>query len=84
MVYSHNIVTRTIAYIFVNTECKGVPYNNSKECGNKAIEFFKGVLEFQEVSIFCNLTKTEVINKLNILKQIATNFEKDVLKRIES
>ena len=26
LLYSHNIVQQSIAYIFVNTECNGLPY----------------------------------------------------------
>ena len=55
MIYSHNIVTRTIAYIFINTESRGLIYKNAKERGNMAIELFKGILEFHEVSFFHNL-----------------------------
>ena len=57
MIYEHNIVTRTIAYIFINTECKGLQNKNAQERGNKAIELFKGVFEFEEVSFFHNLEK---------------------------
>ena len=65
MIFSHNIVTNTIAYIFINTECKGAPYKNAHDRGDKAIELFKGVLEFQEVHFFHNLPKNDVILKLS-------------------
>ena len=38
LVYSHNIVTKTIAYIFINTETKSSVYKNADERGNIAIE----------------------------------------------
>ena len=46
MIFSHNIVTKTVAYIFTFDECKGCKVNNFKERGNKAIELFQGVFEF--------------------------------------
>ena len=67
LIFAHNIVTRTIAYIFVNTECQGVTYKNAHERSEKAFELFDGVLEFAEVTVFRNKTKPEVIEKLKYL-----------------
>ena len=55
--YAHNLVTDSIAYIFVNTECKGLPYRNAEDRGKQAKTLFNEVLEFQKVEVFKNLGK---------------------------
>ena len=52
--YSHNIIEKSIAYIFVNTECNGLVYDDAESKGMKATKIFKEVLEFKEVAIFTN------------------------------
>ena len=34
--YGHNVVTDSIAYVFVNTESKGLPYKNAVGRGKDA------------------------------------------------
>ena len=46
MIFSHNVVTKTVAYIFTFDECRGCKVKGVKERGNKAIELFQGVFEF--------------------------------------
>ena len=59
--YAHNIVTESIAYIFVNTESKGLQYKNAVQRGESAHELFNNILEFQVVVVFTDLSKTEII-----------------------
>ena len=47
--YQHNLITDSIAFIFVNTECNGLPYRNAEERGEHARSLFKDVLEFKDV-----------------------------------
>ena len=43
MILSHNIVTHSKAYIFVNTECKGIEYPNAHKKGATALKLFNDV-----------------------------------------
>ena len=52
LIYQHNYVTKTIATIFVNTECNGIDYTNANESGNTAVKLLKNVLNFDQVE-FC-------------------------------
>ena len=40
LIYSHNIVTRTIGLIFINDTCKDATYKDAEKRGQKAIELF--------------------------------------------
>ena len=44
MILSHNIVTHSIAHIFVNTECKGIEYPKATQKGTTAFKLFNEVL----------------------------------------
>ena len=65
--YGHHMVTDSFAYIFVNTESKGLPYKNAAGRGKHAEELFRDVLKFKHVEVFTNLTKEEIIQKLEYL-----------------
>lgn len=47
MIYNHNIVTRTIAYIFINDSCNGLPFKSADERGNMAYKLFQNVFQFE-------------------------------------
>ena len=83
LIFAHNIVTksRTKAFIFLNTECQEVQYINAQERGEKALDLFQRVLEFQEVTVFENKTKKEIIAKLDELEVYAFNFEKEMIEK---
>ena len=36
LMYNHNKVTKTVAYVFVNTKCRDVKYKNAKQRGMQA------------------------------------------------
>ena len=55
MIHSHNVVTRTIVYIFINDSCREVPVKRAHERGDIAYRLFQHVLGFQEVTTFFNL-----------------------------
>ena len=57
MIFSHNIITHSKAFIFINTECKGNEYKNAEQKGADVIKLFTEVLGFKEVSFFTNLSK---------------------------
>ena len=78
MILSHNIMTDSVAYIFVNTECKGIEYPNANEKGNTAYKLFREVFGFQDVCSFTNLSRSQIIGKLMELKKKSVDFEKKV------
>ena len=75
LVYSYNNVTDSTAYIFVNSTCNDVPYANYDLKAEKAKELFKDILEFSNVETLENLSKADIIKKLEEIKDTAQNFE---------
>ena len=75
LIFESNIVTRSIAYIFVNSECNGLDYRNARGKGEMVYELFKDILLFKEVTIYNDQTMAEVIQKLKHLQQKAAEFE---------
>ena len=53
----HQVVSDSIAYVFVYTKSKDLVYKNSKQRGDEAFLLFKNVLEFKKVEVFTNYTK---------------------------
>ena len=76
LIYSHNLVTRTIAYIFINTGCSDVKYKNADERGRKAVELFQEVLGFEQIRTYTNMTKMAIIDELNAIQTKADEFNK--------
>ena len=68
MIFQSNIITHSVAYIFINTESKGNHYENHEEKATAAIKIFTEVLKFKEVCFYTNLSKKDIVAKLNILK----------------
>ena len=64
LIYAHNIVKKSVAYIFINTKMNGLTYKNAQEKGVKAAKIFNEVLQFSEVSIFTDLKRRSIIRKL--------------------
>ena len=77
MFYEHNFVTDSIGFIFVNTQSKGLPYRNAKARGEYAAKLLKDVLEFKTVEIFTDLSKEEILVKMDYLK----NLSKSLIRR---
>ena len=46
------VITDSIAYIFVNTDCNGLAYKQAEIKGEKLEELYTTVLEFKEVKMF--------------------------------
>ena len=44
--YGHNKISESVAYVFVNTESKGLLYTNAVERGESAEALFKQTLQF--------------------------------------
>ena len=53
----------------------GITWNNASERAEIARKIFQEKLNFQEVKIFNELNKAEIIQKLDELKSIAEQFE---------
>ena len=81
--YQHNIVNRSIAYIFVNTKCNGLPYENALKKGKHASRIFNEILEFKEVLTLTDYKREEIIEKLNHLKQRSKDFADEIKKKNE-
>ena len=73
--YKHNFVTKSISYIFVNKGCKELEYKAYQEKGKMTREVFEDILEFNQVQVFENLSKKEIIEQLEDLKNTARNYE---------
>ena len=63
--YTHNIVTKSFAYIFVSTTCNGDEYQDAVETGAKAKELFGDIFEFDEVKYYQDIDKWSMRNILN-------------------
>ena len=75
LIFEDNIVTDTIAYIFVNSKCQSLEYKHSTEREEDAFDLLKHTFQFKEVTTFKDLTMDEVIQKLNALIKTADDFE---------
>ena len=47
--YQKNIISSSIAMIFLNTESMGVKYKNAMSRGSMALRLFQDVLEIEDV-----------------------------------
>ena len=81
MIMSHNHVTKKIAYVFINSECRGVPYKNAINRGKQAQKLFDEVFEFDEVHTLRNPSTRMVKDAIRRLKDQAEEFERRVEKR---
>ena len=68
LTYKHNVVRRTSALVFVQTRCREVQIPDAAERGACAKELLSEILKFEECEVHTNLTKHEVIEKINELK----------------
>ena len=74
LIYAHNIVQKSIAYIFINTKMNGLIYKDAQKKGLQAAKIFNDVLEFTEVSTFTDLKRKKIITKLENLKERSRKF----------
>ena len=82
--FSHNVVTESIAVIFLNTNLKGLKYGGGPERASMLENLFKEVLEFDTVKVHTDLKKEQIREVLESLKKRADDFEatkgeKDIL-----
>ena len=69
------MVSQTIAYIFINTGCKELEYKDHR-IKKKCIEnLYQNLLEFQEVKVYENKNKFEMIEILQELNAKARDYE---------
>jgi len=61
LVRKHNVVTHTIAAIFVTPELKGMEYQGWESRVNKQKEIFGKYLQYDEVKVHKDLSKDEYI-----------------------
>ena len=60
-------MTDSIAYIFVNSGLKDLVYKAYEDKANRVEELYKEILNFDQVKVFKDLPKMEIIKKLDVL-----------------
>ena len=70
IIYEENLVTQSIAVIFVSEN-----KNKYLKKAETASKLFKDVLNFDEVSVYVGLTKSQIIEKFDLLQMKADQFE---------
>ena len=70
IIYEENLVTQSIAVIFVSEN-----KNKYLKKAETASKLFKDVLYFDEVSVYVGLTKSQIIEKFDLLQMKADQFE---------
>ena len=75
--YQHNMVSHSIAYIFVNTGCQDLEYKDHALKKEKTESLYRKYLEFDEVYVFENKSKMEIIDILNDLRLKALEYESE-------
>ena len=83
MILNHNIATKKIAYVFINSECRGIAYSNAQKRGKLAQKLFDEIFEFEEVHTLRDPSKNVLENALNRIKEQAKDFEEEVSRRYE-
>ena len=59
--YDHNIATRKLGLILVNTNAKDLPWKNAEQNGRDAKALFEETFGFDEVIVLVDKTKAEII-----------------------
>ena len=54
LIFENNLITRSVACIFVNDKSMGLEYKNAEQRGITAEDLFKNVLDFEDVQIYHN------------------------------
>ena len=73
--YSHNIVTKTYAAIFVNTHTRDLEWDKAVEKGEACRHLFEKTLEFEQVEVFTNLAKFRMIEVFEKIQRMVNKFE---------
>ena len=81
MILSHNIVTKKIAYVFINSECRGIPYKNALIRGKNAYRLFDEIFEFEEVHTLRDPSINIIEDTIDRMQAQAQDFERRVLER---
>ena len=76
LMYRPNKVTKSTAVIFVQTDCKEVAYPDAILKGEIAHKLWSEGFDFQECDVCNNLTKKEVVEKLEKVQKQAEKYEK--------
>ena len=64
MFYEFNLITRKRAFIFISTKCNGLERTEAETNGERAVDLFQDILEFDEVQVFWNLPKGQIIEQI--------------------
>ena len=59
--YDHNIATRKLGLILVNTNAKDLVWKNAEQNGKDAKSLFEETLQFDEVTVLVDASKAEII-----------------------
>ena len=80
LIYSYNVVTSSVAAIFVHTKANDLAYTGVDDRAMMQYLLFKFVLEFNEVKVYIDEPKEEIIDILDQLKERAEDFRVDKAK----
>ena len=83
MILAHNIATKKIAYVFINSECRGIPYKNAQIRGKQAQKLFDEIFEFDEVHTIRDPSLSVIEDAVDRMKAQAKDFEDKVKLRNE-
>ena len=83
MILAHNIATKKIAYVFINSECRGIPYKNAQVRGKQAQKLFDEIFEFDEVHTIRDPSISVIEDAVDRMKAQANDFEDKVKLRNE-
>jgi hypothetical protein len=75
LIREYNVVTYSIAVIFVNTRLQGEEYTEGKIRADMQEQIFSKYLKFEEVKVYEDLPKEQIVKVLQKLKQRAVDFE---------
>ena len=77
MFYEFNLITRKRAFIFISTKCNGLERTEAETNGERAVDLFQDILEFDDVQVFYNLPKGQIIEQLKFIRMLSDQFEQE-------
>ena len=75
--FIHKTATRSFASIFINKDTNDREFTTYSKKGEKARIIFEDILNFDEVHVYINLAKADIVEKLDTMQRVADEFEED-------
>ena len=73
---------KSIANIFINSTCNGLPFEDAKKKAMQASKLFNEVLEFSQVTTFLNEPRHKIVEQLAELKELSKRFTAETEKKL--